>query len=191
MTQVRNAVKQAKQFTVQTNELFVTDEWGSQFSDYRNQICSAIRARIELERSMSAEERDDLENLSRAPELSEGVFSGTNISIGFHVEIVSRVKAERLVNVATVSEIESAPGAAYLWAAKEATYKALCKREDSSYLSDIQVEGWRSHRDLKDGREVYSFSARLVPGEREVNGFALREGACILAVSGTSNCSND
>lgn len=74
-----------------------------------------------------------------------GGFVVSRKPVGLDLEVASRVKPAVIARISRPGELESAPGAAALWAAKEAAFKALQHAERSPDLaSQIEIGDWKS-----------------------------------------------
>jgi 4'-phosphopantetheinyl transferase EntD len=63
-------------------------------------------------------------------------------SVGFDIEMRQRLKREVLERIASPAEIAAAPDPVFLWAAKEACFKALAGQGQPAAISDIAIQGW-------------------------------------------------
>lgn len=118
-------------------ELFLNDHWGSHHPQYRQLLHTDLKLRGRVADS----------SISHTEGLG-GYLVSQNHShkIGFDLEVVERVKPEVARRICeTAAEFEEAPSPASLWAAKEASYKALKGPQQPLVVMQIRIGGWQKH----------------------------------------------
>lgn len=92
-------------------------------------------------------------SISHCPQSSGFCVSvDANVKIGFDIEVIERVTKQTAQRVSRATELSSAPGAAHLWSAKEASFKRFAKASEIKLISEVQVSKWKAH-----GTGVWSF----------------------------------
>ncbi len=132
--------------------------WGSSAPEYRTQLRRALCEKlISMGVQFDREQVMDLSkwplaeginiSLSHCPEAGGWAITDWHQSVGFDLEVPKRVKAEVVARVSNPSEVSSAPSAAALWVAKEASFKALRGPRQPLLISQVQISNWKAGRD--------------------------------------------
>lgn len=101
---------------------------------------------------------------------SGGGFLLSKQPIGLDLEEADRVQSRVVARVSTADDLSAAPSPAWLWAAKEAAFKALQHAEKSpKLLSQIGIDEWvlteeNSHCGTFRVRNLSEFSSRAALG---------------------------
>jgi phosphopantetheine--protein transferase-like protein len=117
------------ELTIHTHET-----WGSNNPDHRSLIRNFI-----------------VENLSDNPKIHNsishcrelGLVAVASKNIGIDIEEIARVKEAVIKRMSTEKEIQSAPDFACLWAAKEASFKALMNYKQPMVVSRLEIGNWQ------------------------------------------------
>lgn len=113
-----------------TSFLQVSPQWASSYPDYRDLLQKQIR---KVSRPFSS--------VSHCPVLGGALFSESDC--GFDLEMVSRVQEKVVARVSLESEMKQLKSLqlpwAYLWSAKEASWKSTRNKEQPSVISTMKV----------------------------------------------------
>jgi len=121
-----------------TLEVFLEKKWSSQNSGYRELIHADIHTKENIK---------DF-SISHTTELGGYITSqlSANKNIGFDIEVSDRVRQDIAQRIClTEEEFKAAPSSASLWAAKEASFKALKGFNQPQVVSEIQIGSWQIH----------------------------------------------
>lgn len=113
-------------------QIFAHPDWGSHNPAHRD----LLRAEIQKH----TEGKNLYHSVSHTHDL--GLFALCEFPIGVDLEITSRVQNKVVARVSSDKELRMAPGAAALWCAKEACFKALKTFEQPSVVSQISIGDW-------------------------------------------------
>lgn len=72
-----------------------------------------------------------------------GIIAAADKNIGVDVEQISRVKEAVIARMSTEIEVKAAPDFACLWAAKEASFKALMNFKQPMIMAGLQIGEWQ------------------------------------------------
>lgn len=174
-------------------EILLNTEWSSQSKNYRQEIRKTLAK--DFTQHFTREQLVHLNDLTWIPKSEIGWFSishcqrigGFSYSKhlhGFDIEEVVRISEPILRRTCTSEEYEAAPKKYYLWAAKEAAFKALDRSEDANsselIITDLHCFGWKS----QFGKDVWGFQ---IKSEKNLSfylnrGFVFEEKDLVFAV---------
>jgi phosphopantetheinyl transferase len=140
---------------VQSLELYLKPEWGAHADGHRE--------KIRLDLSERAYGKDDFTDTSVSHAQDLGGYAmihhskGETTTVGFDLEVVTRVKPEVAARVCEdPAEFAAAPSPAALWCAKEAGFKALKGPDQPPVLPYLVVHSWKR----KSQYETFEISLR-------------------------------
>ncbi len=159
----------------------------------RAEIAKALQADVFISDLLSSEDLHRLQDLEVVPKLAKialsishsgrfGVFaySAEAPDLGIDIESVDRINLRIVDRVSSSDEVSLSPGLAYLWAAKESSFKALFS-DPPQTISEIRVEGWQ-----RQDRDLHAFTAKSSHSreiENPVRGLCLQKDCLILSIS--------
>ena len=121
-------------------------------------------------------------SISHCPILGGFIFSfDKRLSLGLDVELVYRLTDKLLSRISTKDELKAAPGAAFLWAAKEASFKCASSLEKATTLliSQCLISQWQ-----RIEPESYCFHFQMENSKcTKGQGFAFLAEELVLAVA--------
>ena len=120
-------------------------------------------------------------SISHCPALGGFIFSfDKRLSLGLDVELADRLTDKLLSRISTEEELKSAPGAAFLWVAKEAGFKCACSfKKTTKLLSQCVVSYWK-----QIGSENYSFHFQIKDSKYiKGRGFVFSSEGAVLAAA--------
>jgi len=117
-----------------TIEIFLKKDWGSENQNYRQYLHTDLKLRGSVADS----------SISHTDGLGGYVLTQNwRTKVGFDIEVIERVRPElarRICN--TEEEFRIAPKPASLWAAKEASFKALKGPHQPVVVTEITIGSW-------------------------------------------------
>jgi hypothetical protein len=147
-----------KEFKEVELEAFTDSAWGSDIPGHREKIRAALQQRLNTHwnQDVLAPEVQAVSDLTHIPQFKKiyasiahskelGGFVISRRPVGFDIEHSVRVRAEIVERISLPDEVLQAPSPAHLWAAKEATYKALLHYQQPSALSSLLVGSWNQN----------------------------------------------
>lgn len=162
-------------------DVFIGDASPNPRPDLRKQLVEI------LEQKKITHNSQQLLDLNQIPRLSEGdvslshcpKFQGMMITqktscIGFDIEDPDRVTTELALRVSDEVQLQSAPGPALLWVAKEAAFKAFSKSHGARLLSEISLNHWMP---LTEGL----FAVKATFGKHSADGLAHGLSGCFYS----------
>ncbi|MBC7371482.1 MAG: 4'-phosphopantetheinyl transferase superfamily protein [Bdellovibrionaceae bacterium] len=136
-------------------EAFTSPAWASGQFENRQKIRAAMDRQLGLQwlKDISYAEFTSLKNLDKIPTFKKihvsishaadlGGFAISKSPVGFDIEVIERVKDVIVRRVSNEAEMINAPTPAHLWAAKEATYKALRSFAQPGVISELEIGAW-------------------------------------------------
>lgn len=120
-----------------TLEIFLQENWGSYEKNYRQHLHTDLKLRGTFVDS----------SISHTEGLGGYILTQKlNSKIGMDIEVVERVRPEIAKRIcAEASEFANAPSPASLWAAKEASFKALKGPKQPQVVAEIVINHWQNH----------------------------------------------
>ena len=85
-----------------------------------------------------------------------------DISLGFDIEQKFRITKKLVNRISHKEEVECAPSCAFLWGAKEATFKAVPAKPEDFILGNIRIDRWQT---LDSQTHRFNFFAGTFRGE--------------------------
>lgn len=117
-----------------TIEIFLKKDWGSENKNYRQHLHTDLKLRGSMVDS----------SISHTDGLGGYILTqNPNTKVGFDIEVIDRVRPElarRICN--TEEEFQLARNPASLWAAKEASFKALKGPYQPVVVTEISIGSW-------------------------------------------------
>lgn len=128
-------------------EIQLCEEWSSQFDDSRIKIRKYIFEHFEpneqlLDLNLTPNLLNFSLSISHNKLLGGFALTSRSINLGFDVEVKDRVRIDLVARVSKKQELETAPGAAALWVAKEAAFKSLRGEAQPKTLSEVEIGDW-------------------------------------------------
>jgi len=145
-------------------EGYTHSEWGSGHAGHREKIRTALEHQLTTNwsKDVSYSEFAALKDLDQIPTFKKiyvsishgqdlGGFVIAKKPVGFDLELRDRVMEKIVRRVSTDEEVQEAPSFAHLWAAKEATFKALRSYRQPNIASELILGEWQNeHFHLKN-----------------------------------------
>lgn len=114
-------------------QIHARPEWGSHNPAHRDLIRAEIQKLLPENWHSSTSHTEGL-----------GIIVLSPCPVGVDVEVSERVTDKTVARVSAAEELSAAPGAAALWCAKEACFKALRSYDQPSVISQISIEAWEN-----------------------------------------------
>ena len=120
-------------------------------------------------------------SISHCPILGGFIFSfDKGLSVGLDIELVYRLKDKLLSRISTKEEAREAPGPAFLWAAKEASFKCACSSGTAlHFLNQCFISQWRQIEETSYRFHFQTKGFKNVTGE----GFTFLTEELVLSVA--------
>jgi phosphopantetheinyl transferase (holo-ACP synthase) len=137
-------------------EAYVNPEWGSGHQGHREKIRVALEHQLSTNwaKDVSYSEYEALKDLDRIPSFKKihvsishgqdlGGFVISKKPVGFDLELKDRIHEKIVRRISLEREVAEAPSLAHLWAAKEATFKALREFAQPGVISELEIGAWK------------------------------------------------
>lgn len=148
-------------------ELRLNHEWRSGEALHRQKIREDIMSHTK--------DTKDVLDLSRPPHVKKGAVSISHnsfhggyvytkddeVSLGFDLELNHRFQSALVLRVAKEAEVQEAPSFGALWAAKEASFKAMIKNAQPKTITEITLGKWLKLAENIHSVQVLAVSNRL------------------------------
>ncbi len=166
-----------------------TEEWGSDSSDYRQQLRARLVDEARRMGNLTEGEAETWLDLSRPPQANQifcsishtrrlGGFVLSRVPVGFDIEALGRVSKRVVDRISTPVEVLNAPDGESLWVAKEAVFKCLQGKHQPTVLSEIHISTWEP---TPQGAFLYQATTQKAP-PRGIRGVVWRDETWIFSL---------
>lgn len=139
-------------------ELFLNPDWGQDRQLLRRALQQSLRDEMweafitleELHRVLDLEQVPCFHQLFVSISHTKGLggFVISRQAVGLDFENAARVREALARRISSEEELHTAPSPGFLWAAKEAAYKALLSFHQPKVISEIAVGEWSLEKDV-------------------------------------------
>lgn len=162
-------------------ELDVREDWRARAGNghrlaIRTELARRFREPALMDLSLLPDPAHQSLSISHCPIAGGYALCSGPHSIGFDLEVASRIRPATVARIASPDELQASPSPAFLWAAKEATFKALRGENQPSVVSELGILDWQAVPEVAVAgtrSQPWTFKSNLTNGNRMVFGKGL------------------